>query len=130
MAGIQAALHIHVGGDGLHLGQGDREQHLGGVLGLGIEAVRHHSLAGFSSHLQAASTHGSLAELSSHFCSWLDLAVSLSGWLARTELVMIGRLIQILGQWNSYVVTRNISPHGWFGACALAAHSVVLVEDD
>ena len=47
MAGIQAALHIHVGGDGLHLGLGYRG-HLHGVLGLGIEVVRRHSLAGFS----------------------------------------------------------------------------------
>ena len=64
-------------------------------------------------------------ELSSHFCSWLDLEVSLSGWLARTELVMIRRLIQILGQWNSYVVTCNDSSTWlvWY-ACTTAAHYV------
>ena len=28
------------------------------------------------------------------------------------------------------VVICYVSPHGWFGACELAAHSVVLVEDD
>ena len=56
--------------------------------------------------------------------------MSLSGSEARTELTMIRGLAQILGQWNSYVVTFNDSPHGWFGARTVAAHSVVLVEDD
>ena len=80
--------------------------------------------------LQAADTHGSLAGTLVTFCSWLDLAVSVSAYEGRTQLVMIRRLIQILGQWNSYDVTRNIATHGWFGARALAAHIVVLVEDD